>query len=276
MNAPVIRKRPTGVGQGAGITATLVVLLVAAMSLFPFAFLLIRSLAPQGDLGFGGLWLVIFDRMPVLLYSMNSAIVSIGATVIVLAVSSMAGFSFAKLDFPFAGLTYTLIIAAISIPLATVILPNYLNFARMGGVGTYWGPILIYAALATPFSVVLMTSFFRALPDELMESAVVDGASYWQIYTLIMMRMAGPALVTVGVLCFLGTWNDLLVGLLMLPDPQMRTISVGVATLQGVRATALDNQIILTGSLFSAIPPIVAFVLFQRYIVTGITAGITK
>ena len=249
---------------------------VAAMSLFPFGFLLIRSLAVHRDMGVGGLWLVIFDRMPVLRYTLNSAIVSVGATAIVLVVSSMAGFAFAKLRFPFSGLVYAGVGAAIAVPLATVILPNYLNAAKLGGIGTFWAPMLIYAALATPLSVMLMTSFFRALPDELVESAVVDGASYWQIYHMIMLRMAGPALVTVGVLCFLGAWNDLLIGLLLLPDPAMRTISVGVATLQGVRANALDNDIILTGSLISAIPPIVAFVLFQRHIVTGITSGITK
>ena len=276
MTTRILRKRTTGIGQGAGWPTTLVVFAIAAVSMFPFAFLLIRSLAVHRDMGVGGLWLVIFDRMPVLLYSMNSAIVSLGATVIVLVTSSMAGFAFAKLGFRFSGLAYTLIIAAISVPLASTILPNYLNIAKLGGIGTYWGPILMYAALATPFSVVLMTSFFRALPDELMESAVVDGASYWQIYVLIMVRMAGPALVTVGVLCFLGSWNDLLIGLLLLPDPSMRTISVGVATLQGVRATAMDNDIILTGSLMSAIPPIIAFILFQRHIVTGITSGITK
>lgn len=276
MTAGALRKRGAGVGQGGGVSATFVVFCVAAASIFPFAFLLLSSLTAHDGMGVGGLWLVIFQRMPVLKYSLNSGIVSLGATIIVLVVSSMAGFSFAKLGFRFSGICYSLTIAAISVPLATVILPNYLNFAKLGAVGTYWGPILMYAALATPFSVVLMTSFFQALPDELMESAVVDGASYWQIYTLIMMRMAGSALVTVGVLCFLGTWNDLLIGLLMLPDPDMRTISVGVATLKGVRATAMDNDIILTGSLMSTIPPIVAFVLFQRHIVTGITAGITK
>ena len=260
----------------AGWPVTVVVLIMALASLFPFAFLLFRSLAVHGDMGPGGLWFVIFDRMPVLRYTLNSGIVSLGATLIVLIVSSMAGFAFAKLPFRFSGLIYTLIIAAISVPLATTILPNYLNMAKLGGIGTWWGPILMYAALSTPFSVVLMTSFYRSLPDELMESAVVDGASYWQIYQLIMLRMSGPALVTVGVLCFLGTWNDLLIGLLLLPDPAMRTISVGVATLQGVRATAMDNDIILTGSLMSAIPPILAFILFQRHIVTGVTSGITK
>ncbi len=139
-------------------------------------------------------------------------------------------------------------------PLATTIIPNYFNFARAGGVGTYWGPIVMYAAGATPFATVLMTNFFRGIPDELVESAVIDGASYWQVFT------SDP-----GAACesgaddrrraeFLGTWNDLLVGLLFLPDPEMRTISVNVAALQGVRTTNIE--MILTSSLLSAIPPI--------------------
>jgi ABC-type glycerol-3-phosphate transport system permease component len=106
------------------------------------------------------------------------------------------------------------------------------------------------------------------------ESAVVDGASYRQIFIWIMVPLAAPALATVSVLCFLGAWNDLLVSLLFMPDPGMRTISVGIATLQGVRSQSLD--LILTGSLFSAIPPIIAFILFQRHLVSGIVSGISK
>jgi len=106
------------------------------------------------------------------------------------------------------------------------------------------------------------------------EGAIIDGASYWQVFIWIMAPLAAPALTTVAVLCFLGSWNDLLVGLLFLPDPATRTISVGIATLQGVRSQGLN--LILTGSLFSAIPPIVAFILFQRYLVSGIVSGVSK
>jgi len=112
------------------------------------------------------------------------------------------------------------------------------------------------------------------LPDELVESAVIDGASYRQVFLRIMAPLAAPAVTTVAVLCFLGSWNDLLIALLWLPDPGQRTISVGVATLQGVRANSID--LILTGSLLSAIPPILAFILFQRYLVSGIVSGMGK
>ena len=144
----------------------------------------------------------------------------------------------------------------------------------MGGVGSYWGAILMYAAGATPFSTVLMTNFFRSLPDELVESAIIDGASYRQVFIWILAPLAGPAVTTIAVLCFLGSWNDLLVGLLWLPDPGQRTISVGIASLVGVRASNLD--LILTGSLFSALPPVLAFIVFQRYLVSGIVSGIGK
>jgi multiple sugar transport system permease protein/raffinose/stachyose/melibiose transport system permease protein len=252
----------------------LVVLLVAAASVAPFLYLVVISLLPADDGGVGTLWARLFTTIPVTTYLFNSAVVSAGATVVVLMVSCMAGYGFSKLRYPGSNQLFLALIACISVPLATTIIPNYFNFAQLGGIGTYWGPIVMYAGGATPFATVLMTNFFKSLPDELVESAIVDGAAYWQVFLSILVPLTMPALMTVGVLCFLGTWNDLLVGLLFLPDPEMRTISVGIASLQGVRTTNID--MILTGSLLSAIPPIVTFVLFQKYLVAGITAGISK
>lgn len=256
------------------IVPFIVVAIVAAASVGPFLYLVVMSLLPSETGGVGALWGRLFSTIPVVTYLLNSAIVSGGATLMVLIASCMAGYGFSKLRYPGSNQIFLTIIACISVPLATTIIPNYFNFARAGGVGTYWGPIVMYAAGATPFATVLMTNFFRGIPDELVESAIVDGASYWQVFNLIMLRLAAPALMTVGVLSFLGTWNDLLVGLLFLPDPEMRTISVGVAALQGVRTTNIE--MILTGSLLSAIPPIVTFLLFEKYLVAGITAGISK
>ncbi len=256
------------------IVPFIVVALVALASAVPFLFLVVTSLLPTDTGGVGALWVRLFTTIPVTTYLFNSAIVSAGATALVLVASCMAGYGFSKLRYPGSNSIFLAIIACISVPLATTIIPNYFNFARAGGIGTYWGPIVMYAAGATPFATVLMTAFFRGIPDELVESAIVDGASYWQVFMRIMVRLATPALMTVGVLSFLGSWNDLLVGLLFLPDPETRTISVGVAALQGVRTTNIE--MILTGSLLSAIPPIIAFLLFEKYLVAGITAGISK
>ncbi len=250
------------------------VVAIVLASLYPFGSLLVTSFLPPTNGTAGQLWSDLFRQIPVGTYMLNSAIVSGGAMLLVGTVSCMAGYAFSKLPFPGSAQILAIIIAAISVPQATTIIPNYLNFAALGGVGAYWGPIVMYAASSTPFATVLMTSFFKSLPDELVEGAVIDGASYIQVFLIIMVPLATPALATVGVLAFLTAWNDLLVGLLFLPDPAMRTISVGIATLQGVRDGSMN--VILTGSLVSAIPPILAFIFFQRYLVSGIISGMGK
>ena len=263
----------TALGRGTR-TAFAVVLIAALASLYPFVSLFVTSILPPLNGTPGLLWVQLFQQLPVGTYMLNSAIVSGGAMVLVAIVSCMAGYGFSKLPFPGSMPILAVVIGALSVPQATTIIANYFNFAAWGGVGAYWGPILMYAAASTPFSTVLMTNFFRALPDELVESAIIDGASYRQVFVWIMAPLAMPAVTTVSVLCFLGSWNDLLVGLLFLPDPGTRTISVGIAALQGVRSQSFS--LILTASLFSAIPPIVAFILFQRYLVSGIVSGVSK
>lgn len=247
---------------------------VAVASMLPFVYLLVVSFKPPLNGLPGGLWITLFQEVPVGTYMMNSTIVSLGATAVTILLGTMAGFGLAKLPYRGSSVVFGLIVASIAIPGAAIILPNYLNIAHLGGVGTYWAPIVLYAAGSLPFATVLSTSFFRALPDELVEGAVVDGASYPRVFASIILPIALPVIVTIGVLAFLGAWNDLLIGVLLLPDPDMRTISVGVAALQGVRVSNLE--LVLTGSLLSAIPPVVAFLVFERYLVSGITAGVTK
>jgi ABC-type glycerol-3-phosphate transport system permease component len=260
--------------RGGMRTAFFVALIASIASLYPFGSLLLTSIRPPSNGSWFGLWGQLFASIPVGSYMLNSAIVSGGAMVLVSIVSCMAGFGFAKLRFPGSSSILAIVVAGLSVPQATTIISNYFNFASAGLIGNYVGPILMYAAASTPFSTVLMTNFFRALPDELVESAVIDGASYRQVFVMIMAPLAAPAMTTVAVLCFLGSWNDLLVALLWLPDAGQRTISVGIASLVGVRASNLE--LVLTGSLFSALPPILAFIVFQRYLVSGIVSGIGK
>jgi ABC-type glycerol-3-phosphate transport system permease component len=271
-NAP---EAPDAIMLGRGGRITFLVVLIAALaSLYPFGSLILTSILPPLNGHPLELWWRLFTQIPVITYMMNSAIVAGGAMVLVAIVSCMAGYGFAKLPFPGSRQIFVALITALAVPGATTVIANYFNFASIGGIGAYWAPIVMYAAASTPFSVILMTNFFKGLPDELVESAVIDGASYGQIFLVVMAPLAAPAVTTVAVLCFLGSWNDLLVALLWLPDPAQRTISVGVATLQGVRTN--DMGLILTGSLFSALPPILAFVLFQRFLVSGIVSGMSK
>lgn len=275
MSTEVPRGPMPSTALGRGSPAIFLIVLAAALaSLYPFGSLLITSILPPLNGSLFQSWHDLFAQVPVGSYMLNSVIVAGGAMALVSVVSCMAGYGFSKLQFPGSVQIIAVIVAALSVPSATTIIPNYFNFARVGGIGAYWGPILMYAAGATPFSTILMTNFFRSLPDELVESAIIDGATYRQVFVWVMLPLAAPALTTVAVLCFLGAWNDLLISLLMLPDPDMRTISVGVATLQGVRGNSLN--LVLTGSLLSAVPPILAFIIFQRYLVSGLVSGMNK
>src|SRR5665647_412517 len=215
-----------------------VVAVVALVSLIPFAYLLVVSLLPVSPGGaVGGLWQELFASQSVARYMANSAIVSISSTVLVIFLSCLAGFGFAKLSYRGSGIAYALVVAAISVPSVSIILPNFLNLARLGGIDSYWAPIVLYTGGSVPVATILTTSYFRSLPAEVVESAVLDGASYWRGFTSVVVAMALPAMVTVGVLRFLGAWNDLLIGLLFFPDPALRTITVGVAALQTVRGS---------------------------------------
>ena len=119
-----------------------------------------------------------------------------------------------------------------------------------------------------------MTSYFRGLPDDLIEAAVVDGLSYTAVFRKIALPLAIPALVTIVVLQFIQIWDDLLVGLLFLQNQDYRTITVGLGALAAGRTT--DIPVLMAGSIISAIPAIIVYLIFQKQLVNGLTAGIGK
>ncbi|HUA78218.1 MAG TPA: carbohydrate ABC transporter permease, partial [Acetobacteraceae bacterium] len=134
--------------------------------------------------------------------------------------------------------------------------------------------ILTYAALGVPFGCFLLTSFMRDMPDELIEAAQIDGMPYWRMFLHVILPLSTPALLAVGVLQFIQIWDDLLVALIFLQEPTVRTITVGLAVLQSGRV--LDIPVLLAGSLLSAVPAMAAYLLFQRYLIGGLMLGIGK
>ena len=219
-------------------------------------------------------WQKIFQVLPVGRQLLNSTIVCTGAIAIILAVSALAGFALAKLTFRFSSLFFLGIVGAMLIPLQSIIIPAYINSSHWHLLNGYWGAILLYAALGTPFATFLMTSYFRGLPDDLIEAAIVDGLSYVNVFRRIALPLAIPALVTIVVLQFIQIWDDLLVGLLFLQDPNFRPITVGLGALAAGRTT--DIPVLMAGSLISAIPAIIVYLIFQKQLVNGLTAGIGK
>ena len=160
------------------------------------------------------------------------------------------------------------------IPVQSIIIPEFVNVSQVGLINQFQGAIIVYAALGAPFATYLMTTYFRGIPTELIEASLMDGASYWQIFRRVMIPLAVPAIVTVAVLQFIQIWDDLLIGLLFLQTPDVRTITVGLATLQSSRIVNVPT--LMAGSIVSALPAIIVYLIFQRHLVRGLTMGIGK
>ncbi len=257
-----------------------VMALLAVVMLYPFYFMITTSLKSENQFvnGGGGFslssWGDLGGTLPWAHELLNSSIVCASAIVIILAVASPAGFAFAKLQFRMSNFVLMGVVAAMLIPVQSIVIPLYVNAAHLHLVNSYFGAIVIYAALGTPFATFLMTAYYRSIPDEVVEAGIIDGAHHMGVFRRIALPMSVPALVTIAVLQFIQIWDDLLVGMLFLQNPSDRTITVGLGTLASGRVT--DIPVLMAGSLVSAIPAVLVFLIFQRFLTSGLTAGISK
>ena len=252
---------------------------IAAVMLYPFYYMLNNAFRTQTQFeqqnGHSAVsWQQLFTQLPVWRELLNSTIICVTAIALILAVSSSAGFAFAKLRYRGSGTVFLAVVAALLVPLQSIIIPEYVNLGKFGLINTYLGAILVYVALGIPFATFLMATYFRGISDDLIEAAVMDGLGYGKTFLRIALPLAWPAIATITVLQFIQIWDDLLVGLLFLQNPQQRTITVGLAALSAGRTTSIP--VLMAGSFISALPAIIVFLIFQRYLVRGLTLGMGK
>jgi ABC-type glycerol-3-phosphate transport system permease component len=277
-------RRPPVAGARARRTVTRIVLFgvmigVAVVMLYPFYYMLNNAFrtAAQFDQQSGhsaSSWSRLFNDLPVARELLNSTLICLVAILIILIVSTTAGFAFAKLRYRGSEMVFLGVVAAMMVPLQSIIIPEYVNLGRFGLVNSYAGAILVYAALGTPFATFLMATHYRGISNELIEAAVIDGLGYFRTFLRIAIPLSIPAMATVAVLQFIQIWDDLLVGLLFLQNPQQRTITVGLAALAAGRTTSIPA--LLGGSFLSAVPAIIVYLIFQRYLIRGLTLGMGK
>jgi ABC-type glycerol-3-phosphate transport system permease component len=254
--------------------------LVAIIMLYPFYYMLHASFQTQAQ--YSGLksgfslstWKQLFNNQPILHEVLNSLIVSSVSVVFIVAISTAAGFAFAKIRFAARTAVFLAVVACMFVPLPSIVIPEYINVAGWGLLSGYFGAVIVYVALGIPFSVFLMTTYFRGLPDEVIEAASIDGVSHWQMWWRIGVPLAKPAMATVAVLQFIQIWNDLLVALLFLQNTNDRTVTTGIALLSSGRVASVP--VLMAGSVISVIPPIIVYMLFQKHLVRGITLGLGK
>jgi ABC-type glycerol-3-phosphate transport system permease component len=160
------------------------------------------------------------------------------------------------------------------VPPVVMIVPLFVLYTRLDLVSTYHGAIVIYAGLITPFSVYLLTTFFRTVPRELFEAAHIDGAGPFTILMRVVLPLSAPALVTLIVVNALFVWNDLLIAIIFLQEDAKRTLMAGISVFQG----RYNNQVPLTmaGMVIASAPMFILYVVFQKQFIRGLMAGAIK
>jgi len=268
----------------ARIATVLVLAAVSVTTIYPMVFMLATALKTQRDYLFhpyglprpptlenlGSAWV----NARVGQYVGNSAIVVVSAVILSWVVCSLAGYAFSHLRFPGRRALFLALLGSMVIAPQVIIIPVYTMLIHLGLHNKHIGLILVYVTFATPFGAYLLTSYFRAVPKELVEAAQVDGANHLQILWRVMLPIGRPAMLTLGIFNFLWMWNELLFSLLILQDDRTRTLMVGIANLRGQYTT---NIPLLSAGLFlAALPVLIVFFLFQSQLQKGMTMGAVK
>ncbi|WP_030925936.1 carbohydrate ABC transporter permease [Streptosporangium amethystogenes] len=207
-------------------------------------------------------------------YFANSLVVVTISVVLLLLLGSMAGFALSRLRFRGSKALFLGCLAALFIPFQVIMVPLARVMADSGLIDTYPGLVLAYVAQFLPFTIFLMTSYYKTIPAEIVDAARIDGNTTYGVYRRIMLPMGTPALLSVGILNTLFCWNDVLISLLMMPSANHRTLMVGVTSLRGQYSDNIPT--FASGVLIAAVPMLMIYLFLQRQIADGVTAGSTK
>lgn len=219
-------------------------------------------------------YLNILESSAVFGWLKNSLIVSGCMTLGVLVLSSLTGYAFARLEFPCKKLLFVIVLMGLAVPEQAVIIARHQMFSQFGLHNTYFG--LILPGLSAPFGVFLMTQFFKAIPKEIDEAALLDNASRFKIFWKVLLPLTLPAQATLGILTFLTSWNDYFWPLISATQKEMFTLTVGIASSQSNFAQSEGLGFLSSQAIFSAIPIIIVYIFFQKHIVTAVSGGAVK
>jgi multiple sugar transport system permease protein len=205
---------------------------------------------------------------------LNSIIVSLCTTAGVLVLASLAGYGFSRLEFPFRRSLFIFVLLGLAIPSQAVILAQHQLFAWLHLHNSY--PGLVLPGLVAPFGVFFMTTYMRAIPKELDEAAMLDGASRWKIFWKVILPLTIPAQSTLAVFTFLGTWNDYWWPLISATRSDMYTLTVGLAASQMNYAQTSGLGYLMAQAVFASIPIFIVYIVFQKQIVRAMAGAAVR
>ena len=272
-------RHPMSSGLG-GRLVILAVVLLAAIWMLPLAWVLAASLKPNQVLMVRTDGLLsppftlrnyenLIGTSALVRWLANSAIVSLGQTALVLVLSSLAGYGFARTRFPGKRWVFGFVLAGLAVPEQATLIPLHRLFAGLQLHNTY--AALILPRLAAPFGVYLMTQYFKAIPREIEEAALLDNASRLKIFLRVVLPMSLPAQATLGIFSFLTAWNDYLWPLVSATRPDMYTLTVGLASIQTNFAQSEGIGFLMAQAVFAGLPIFIVYLFFQKHIVAAVS-----
>jgi raffinose/stachyose/melibiose transport system permease protein len=204
----------------------------------------------------------------------NSLAIAVLTVVLTLVAASMAGFVFAHIRFFGSRFLLQYLLVGLMFPAAAAILPLFIKIRDLGLLDTYWGVVLPQVAFGLAMSILLFRTFFRQLPGELLDAALIDGCGYMRFFLHITLPLSRPILATVGVIVFVHSWNNYLLPLVVLNRDDIYPWPLGIMAYQGEYST--DWQLVLAFVTLTILPAVIMFVAAQKYLVAGLTAGAVK
>ena len=211
------------------------------------------------------------DMVPVGRFFLNSTMVTVIGAGLKVALALTTAYALVFIRIPGRKVVFTMVLVALMVPLHITLVPNYTLIAQMGGRNTLWGIIL--PGLGTAFATFLLRQQFLTLPHSVVEAAQIDGAGYLRRLTHIVAPMSLPVLATVTLLTVVNEWNEYLWPLIIVDDPNMMTLPVGLTLLQNSESGSASWGVLMAGTAMVIIPVLIIFVLMQRWIVSGLTQG---
>ncbi|RXR22757.1 carbohydrate ABC transporter permease [Oerskovia turbata] len=276
--ADPLRRPRRSAGQILGRIALYASVVVGAViMLFPFLWTVITSITPAGSLS-GGPSLIVEDptldayrtlmeSMPVWRIIANSFGVAVVATLLQMITGSMAAYGFSRLRFKGKNVVFAAYLATLMIPLQVLVVPLFIQMTRLNLNDTYFA--LLAPTIASAFGIFLLRQAVDGVPRELDEAATLDGAGHLRIFGLIVLPLVKPALATLAVFAFMGSWNSFLWPLVVIRSPELMTLPLGLSTLQGQFTTQWD--VVMAGSVVSILPIAIVYMFAQRHIIAGMS-----
>jgi len=210
----------------------------------------------------------VLTAVPLLRMLLNSLFIAVTVTAGTLLFSSLAAYSFARLRFKGKDLLFSMYLGTMMVPLMVTLIPTFVIMRKLGMVDTYYA-LIVPGFFGNAFGTFLLRQFFMTIPRQLDEAARIDGCGYFGIYSRILLPLMKPALASLFIFTFMGVWNDFLWPLVVIQTESVKTITLGLASFQGLYTT--KYHLLMAAAMISVLPVMVAYISSQRYFIEGIT-----